>query len=370
MASIQRIKSPLTGAITYRAQVRVRGHKAFGNTFPNKKEAEQWARSAEASIREGRHFPHLAGGKKSFGECVDRYLKSAVADHKDVETRRKHLARFEGFFIGKTVVEVTPDRVVEARDALAAESFKRGKDLLNDDGSVKHAARTYKRSGATVNRYMQTLHHMLEICKTEWRLIATNPASDISKKKESRGRIRFLSDQERDRLLEVCQQSGWDQLYPLVLLALTTGARRGELINLTWDAIDLKGSKALVTETKNDEPRVLPLVGKALEVLRELKLNGSARSEFVFPALSGFPGPYEHFDGYWRKARKDAGLQNFRFHDLRHSCASFLAANGATLLEIADVLGHKTLQMVQRYSHLTQHHKVSVIERMAKAQGL
>ena len=313
----------------------------------------------------------MAGGKKTFGECVDRYLKTTVANCKDVKTRRKHLARFEEFFIGRTLVEITPDKVAEARDKLAAETFKRGNDALNPDGSVKKAARSFKRSGATVNRYMQSLHHMIEIAKTEWRLIASNPVTDIGKIKESRGRIRFLSDEERDRLLEACQRSGWEhQLHALVLLALTTGARRGELIGLTWGAIDLKGGKALVTETKNDQPRTLPLVGKALEILREMKLKGSARSEFVFPALSGLPAPYRHFDGYWRKALKEAGLQNFRFHDLRHSCASFLAANGATLLEIADVLGHKTLAMVQRYSHLTQSHKASVVERMAKAQGL
>jgi integrase len=90
----------------------------------------------------------------------------------------------------------------------------------------------------------------------------------------------------------------------------------------------------------------------------------------VFPNPSGFPGYFDHFDHRWFEALTAAGIEGFRFHDLRHCCASYLAANGASLLEIADVLGHKTLSMVRRYSHLTQSHKATVIEKMVKAQGL
>jgi integrase len=211
---------------------------------------------------------------------------------------------------------------------------------------------------------------MLNVAKKEWRLIDRNPVSDIAKKKEGRGRTRFLTNEERDRLLAACKASEWSDLHTLVILAISTGARRGELITLQWDAIDLKAGKAVVTETKNDEPRTLPLVGKALEALRAMKLNGSAKSEYVFPNPSGFPGPFEQFDHRWYEALTEAGIEGFRFHDLRHCCASYLAANGASLLEIADVLGHKTLAMVRRYSHLTQSHKASVVEKMVKAQGL
>jgi integrase len=211
---------------------------------------------------------------------------------------------------------------------------------------------------------------MLTIATKEWRLLDRNPVADITRKKETRGRTRFLTEQERDKLLEVCAQNGWPQLHTLVILAISTGARRGELINLRWDQLDLKAGRAIVTETKNGEARTLPLVGKALEALRVMKLNGSAKSEYVFPNPSGFPGPFEQFDHRWYEALTAADIEGFRFHDLRHCCASYLAANGASLLEIADVLGHKTLAMVRRYSHLTQSHKATVIEKMVKAQGL
>ncbi len=94
------------------------------------------------------------------------------------------------------------------------------------------------------------------------------------------------------------------------------------------------------------------------------------RSQYVFPAPNGRDEPYENFDAHWHQALETAGLKNFKFHDLRHTCASYLAAQGSSLLEIADALGHRTLAMVQRYSHLTQSHKVTALEKVAKAKGL
>ena len=101
-----------------------------------------------------------------------------------------------------------------------------------------------------------------------------------------------------------------------------------------------------------------------------MKLQGSAKSEYVFPQPSGFPGPYEHFDQHWYDALAAAGITDLRFHDLRHTTASYLAQQGASLLEIADTLGHRTMAMVKRYAHLAQSHKVSVIEKMAKDRDL
>ena len=221
-----------------------------------------------------------------------------------------------------------------------------------------------------MNRYLATLSAMFTVAVREWRLLDRNPVSDVSKKKAARGRIRFLSDSERGALLEACSESAWSALHTLVLLAITTGARRSELINLKWTDVDLKAARATVHETKNGDPRVLPLVGRALEALRALKLQNSARSRHVFPALNGLDEPYVHFDSYWHEALKTARIEDFRFHDLRHTCASYLASQGASLLEIGNVLGHRTMQMTMRYAHLTQSHKAAAIEKMAEARGL
>lgn len=371
MASIQRVVSPLTKDISYRAQVRVKGRPSESATFPNRKEAQRWAASIESAIREGKHFPGSRARRTGFDALVTRYRETMLGRLKPREqgNRSRHLDWWQERFAGLSVGEITADRIAEARDALASGTFTRGKPGKDKDGNPV-PPKEYKRSGSTANRYLATLSHLLSTAKREWRLIDSNAVTDISRKKENRGRTRFLSDEERVRLLEACSESDWPALHTLVQLAILTGARRGELINLKWTDVDLKAGRALVQDTKNGEPRTLPLVGKALEALRALKLQGSARSEYVFPNASGFPGPYEHFDSHWQSALEAAGLTGFRFHDLRHTTASYLAAQGASLLEIADVLGHKTLAMVKRYSHLVTSHKTIVIEKMAREKGL
>jgi integrase len=387
VASIQRIVSPLTKAISYRAQVRVKGRPTQSETFPNIKEAKTWAASTESAIREGRHFPHLRSKRTMFAELAQRYRDTVVKEAQDSSkaVREQHLIWWNDRFTGRTLAEITPDLVAEARDALASETFTRGKVQTNKDG-IKIPPARYIRAGATVNRYLATLSHMFTMAVKELRLADRNPVRDISKKKEARGRVRFLSDAERDALLAECAKSEWPALHLLVMLAISTGARRGELINLKWDNIDLRfreagvdprtGEKhnaqgqAIVHDTKNGDSRALPLVGRVLDAMRAMRLQGGAKSEWVFPQPSGLPGPYENFDGVWYDALTAAKIEDFRFHDLRHTCASYLASQGASLLEIADVLGHRTMSMVKRYSHLAQGHKTGVLERMATARGL
>ncbi|MEO7205706.1 MAG: site-specific integrase [Steroidobacteraceae bacterium] len=372
MASIQRIVSPLTDAVSYRAQVRVKGRPSESETFPNRKEAKEWAASVETAIREGRHFPHAKSRRTSFDALAADYVATVLAEFDEVQgaTRTQQLTWWAEQFKGLTLAEITPDRVSKARDACAADAFTRGKARQDKKTGEMTQPKAYKRSGATVNRYIAALSHLFSFAIKERRLLDRNPVSDISRKKEPRGRTRFLDDDERGRLLKACGESEWPALRILVLLALTTGARRGELIGLQWVDVNVKTGRALVQDSKNGEQRTLPLAGKALEALRELKLHGSARSEYVFSQPSGFPGPYEYFDTHWHEALKAAGIEDMRFHDLRHTTASMLAAQGASLLEIADVLGHKTLAMVKRYSHLVVDHKAKVIDRLIAAKGL
>lgn len=372
MASIQRITSPLTGDVSYRVQIRVKGRPAESETFPNRREAEAWAKSIESAIREGRHFPHAASRRVTFDALAKDYAETVLAefDEQERSTRIRHLECWSKHFSGLSLAEITADKISRARDAVAAETFTRGKPRKDRKTGEMVPPKAYRRSGATVNRYLATLSHALSFAVKERRLIDRNPVADITRKKEARGRTRFLSDGERADLLEACTKSDWAPLHALVLLAITTGARRGELLSLRWADVDLKAARALVRDTKNGEQRTLPLAGKALDALRALKLQNSARSQYVFPAPNGRDEPAAHVDGYWYTALEAAGIEDFHFHDLRHTTASMLAAQGASLLEIADVLGHKTLAMVKRYSHLVVDHKAKVIERMIAAKGL
>jgi integrase len=372
MASIQRLSSPLTGRISYRVQVRLRGHPSQSGTFSNRRDAARWASSLESGIREGRYFPHAMARKTTFAALAERYASSVLADARPKRSAnaQRHIAWWLSSLGTLSLAEITPDHIAQARDALASQTYVRGKARLAEGAPTVPAA--YTRSGATVNRYLSTVSHMFTTAMREWRLIDRNPVADVRKKKESRGRARFLRDEERDALLAACAESAWPALHLLVLLAISTGARRGELIHLQWTDIcfDPPSPGALVQRTKNGDSRRLPLVGRTLQSLRAQKTANAAASRFVFAHPSRMDEPYTAFDAHWYAALAQARIDDFRFHDLRHTCASYLAAQGSSLLEIADVLGHRTMAMVKRYSHLAEGHKATVIARMARERGL
>ncbi len=220
------------------------------------------------------------------------------------------------------------------------------------------------RSPATVNRYLAALSHAFTLAMKDWGWVEENPVLKISKGKESRGRVRFLSDDERDRLLKACKAHS-DTLYALVVLALSTGARLGEMLNLRWPDVDLQRGLIILNQTKNDDRRSIPLQGLALDLIREMSKVRRIDTDLLFPSRTKPDRPLA-IHKIWEAALKKAEIQDFRFHDLRHSAASYLAMNGASLAEIADVLGHKTLQMVKRYTHLSEQHTAGVVAKMNK----
>jgi integrase len=138
-----------------------------------------------------------------------------------------------------------------------------------------------------------------------------------------------------------------------------------ELLSLTWPNVDFQRSIIRLLETKNGESRAVPLTGFALKEIQRLAKVRRIDSLYVFPGRNE-ASPVNLW-GAWRYAILRAGIENFRFHDLRHSAASYLAMNGASLAEIAEVLGHKTLSMVKRYTHLSEQHTARVVERMNTA---
>jgi integrase len=215
----------------------------------------------------------------------------------------------------------------------------------------------------TVRQYLDSLSAVLTVAVEELEWLTVHPLRKVRKPPASPGRVRVLSEAERVRLLQACAASRNPGLYPLVLLALTTGARRGEILSLRWQDGDLERGILRLAQTKNRERRPVPVPAVSLERLRTWS-TGQPLSAWVVPRLSAktvFPG--EHA---WRAALQRAEVTDFRFHDLRHTFASYLAMSGATLAEIAEVLGHKTLTMVRRYVHFTAPHTHGIVERMAE----
>jgi len=213
-------------------------------------------------------------------------------------------------------------------------------------------------SNSTSNRYLGALSHVFTVAVKEWGWALDNPCLKVRRMREPRGRVRFLSDDERHRLLAECRASRSPHLYTLVVLALSTGARKGELVGLRWADVDLDRGTLTFNDTKNGDRRSVPLVGHALDLLRALPRGAG----LVF--LGPQAGHRTNFQHGWDAAVKRAGLKDVVFHTLRHSAASYLAMSGVSLIEIGHLLGHKTAAMTFRYSHLSPGHLHGLASRL------
>lgn len=348
MASIEKRKSK-DGNVTYRVKVRLKGYPEQCATFERITDAKRWAQQTEAAIREGRHFKTTEAKRHTLGEMIDRYIADVLPTKpKNLSNRTLHLNWWKSELGKYTLADVTPAIIAEHRDKLAKVTTNRGG----------------LRSPSTVVRYMAALSHAFTIAVKEWGWIDDTPMRKVTKPKEPRGRVRFLSDDERKNLLAACKESDSPYLYITVVLALSTGGRRMEVLGLRWQDVDLTRGIITLHETKNGERRILPLTGHALALMKEHSKIRYVNCDLVFPGKS-FKTPVD-VRTPWENALKRAGITDFRWHDLRHSCASYLAMNGASLAEIAEILGHKTLQMVKRYAHLSDTHVSKVVADMNK----
>ena len=184
----------------------------------------------------------------------------------------------------------------------------------------------------------------------------------IKRHTENQGRVRYLDDDERISLLEACKQSSNKQLYAIVVIALSTAMRKSEILNLTRRTVFLKEGFVILDKTKNKERRRVPIMGHAHDVLSSQLKIARLDSDYIFPSKDG-KKPID-IKRPWEVAISKAGIDDFRFHDLRHSAASYLAMNGASNRDLMEILGHRTLQMTSRYSHLSNSHVSSVVGNM------
>jgi integrase len=324
----------------FRAQVRRRGFPPVSATFDRRTDAKEWGKATEAAIGEGRYFPQREAKKRTLADLVERQLETVRTKRPHDLDRQKGLlgwwkAQIGGYALG----QVTPALIAKHRD-----------ELLKT------------RSPATVNRHLAGLSKAFSNAVKEWHWLQDNPLRRVAKETEPQGRVRYLSDDERTRLLDACRRSALPELYPIVLLALTTGMRRGELLGLRRQDVDLDRRVAVIMHSKNGDRRAVPLVPEVVALLRE---HGKVRrldSDLLFP---GNEGRAVDIEAAWYAALDAAKVKDFRFHDLRHTAASYLAMSGATTAELAAVLGHRTLAMVKRYAHLSDQHTGAVLERMA-----
>lgn len=382
MANIQEVQGK--NGVKYRVLIRLKGCAPQSATFARKTDAKRWAQDTESAIRNGRHFKTVESKKHTVADMIDKYIKDSLPGKKSAADTTQRLLYWKAQIGVKSLADLNTPIIVGIRDKLNQEPYYTTRKTHDDVVSVER-----KRSPATVNRYLAALSHCITIAVKEWGWMEFNPMKNVSKLKEPQGRVRFLSNAERSDLLAACKESKNRMLYPVVVLALSTGMRTSEILELSWEDVDFDNQRIIIHDPKNGERRAAHIAGKALEILKEikdkksatelalekkLKLSGKVttdvdkitaqKKKLVFPASSALNTGPASIRTAWLYAMDRAGISNFRFHDTRHSAASELAMDGAALLDIAAVLGHKTLAMVKRYSHLSESHVGNVVASM------
>ncbi len=306
----------------WQARVTRYGFPPEVKSFTSKVEADTWARAVETQIDKGTHETRSVIERTTLGEILERYsaeVSPLKKGGKDEAIRLKALARHR---IAKyALANLTAAVVAQFRD-----------------DRLKAVA------PGTVLRDLATLSSILSHARKEWGLPVANVVQAIRKPRQPQGRERVLSLTEEQALLEatapINRRSPWVQ--PIIVLALETAMRQGELLALRWEHVSLDRRTALLLDTKNGSRRVVPLSTRAIDTLRTLprSLNGA-----VFPISK--PALHLRFT----LACKRAGITGLRFHDLRHTATTRIASKLPNLVELSAVTGHKSLQMLKRYFH-------------------
>jgi integrase len=336
------------GKKSFFVRIRMKRQPEVTASFDKLTDARLWASSTESAMREGRYIKTKEAQKHSLSDLVDRYIIEVLPGKPNVSKDYTFQLEWWKTQIGDVLLsELTPVLISEYRNLL----------------SKKITFRKTQISHATVNRYLAALSTAISTAINEWGWMEDNILRKVSKLKESRGRVRYLSDEERNRFLSACKESSNSDLYTVVILAMSTGARKNEIWKLSWDKIDLKNRYILLEETKNDEPRSIPLQGHALELMLERSKTRSTETNLVFPSRIN-PQKNLNFRRPFSVALKAAKIENFRWHDLRHCAASYLVMAGVDMRTVAEILGHKTMQMTQRYTHLSPDHLKDAVAKM------
>lgn len=358
---------------SYRVMVRMKGFPMQVKTFKRLTDAKQWAQDTESGIRKGevKNVVRTAA-TKTLQDVIDRFRKE-VFIYRAESTKRAEgsfLSYWEKTLGGYALAYITADMISDKLAELAAAGDGRRK-AAEDEKADGLKVPAKPKSRKTLKHYRDTLAVLFKYA-IQWGWTASSPLDGVNRITKIRNeRSRYLSDEERKRLLEACKASDNEHLYPVVVFALSTGARKSEILGLTLADLDLTRDTAVLRDTKNGDTRAVPVVHHLHDLLEDqtekvnafyAELETPAEANWLFPRRDG-QAPID-IRASWENARDAAKIADFRFHDLRHSTASYLAMNGASLVEIAEILGHRTLQMVRRYAHLSESHVKGVVKEL------
>lgn len=333
MASILKRKNK-NGTTHWRAVIRIKGYPTVCDHFDRKQEADDWASETERKIKMGQFQFDRHKNQQTFAQLFERYINDGALQHiRSADDVMHHLNYWKSRMGDYALVHLTPDFIGKERQ------------ILSETPTNKNL----KRSPATVNRYVASLSALFSYAlKLRW--IDENPCFNLTKLKESKGRDRVLSEDEISKLLASCRQSKSPYLYCIVLMSLTTGARQGEILNLEWRHVDFENKLANLIETKNGRPRSISLADALIDELKILYQSRNVKKPLVFASKTAF-GRID-IKKSWKQALTRAEIKDCRPHDMRHTFCTLAARQGGSNLELATAMGHRTLGMLQRYTHL------------------
>ncbi|MEI7474724.1 MAG: site-specific integrase [bacterium] len=292
-------------------------HKACKGATSHK-EALKYENEMKSAVMHGNLGFVNKKGKTTLQEAVELFINYSKVNKKSYQLDVNYTAKFiEEWGVNTPLVDITPQKI---------EEFKAKRLKIN--------------SNATVNRYVAAFSKMCNLCISN-KMIENNTCLHVTKLKEKNTTIRFLTKKEEQSLFEQIQGT---YLYSIVLCALHTGMRRGEILNLKWQ--NITGGYIELLETKSGKARKIPISNKLQEELDKL----DKISEYVFtnPATKT---KYMEIKKGFNKAVKDANIKKFRFHDLRHTAATRLVEKGIDLVVVQELLGHSQISTTMRYAH-------------------
>jgi integrase len=306
----------------WHVQIRKSGTAPLTKTFTHKKDAQQWANEIERKIDQGLILELSHPDYETLSQILERYKNEIT-----ISKRGGHIEAYR-------LAKIMRDPVAEIKlSQLSAMHIADYRDR-----------RLQEVSACSVVKEMTLISLSLDIARKEWGVpMRSNVMRDVKKPQPKRGRDRRLSEEEHTLLLRSCSKSSNHWLTPLIIIAIETGMRRGELLSLAWEDVDLDLRVAHLDMTKNGSKRDVPLSSEAINLLRSLPHDISGN---VFPLTAAA------LRGLWNRACRRAGITGLHFHDLRHEATSRFFEKGLNVIEVATITGHKDLRMLQRYTHL------------------